>query len=196
MSTLRKRIQHSVKEDVSIVPYDARWPELFRCEAQHLRSCIPSELIRRIDHFGSTAVPGLAAKPVIDLLVEVRSLRAARTEIAPILKSQGYDYFWRPTFGDDIPPWYAFFIRRDSRGIRTHHIHMITRRSVFQEHWDRLLFRDYLIAHPQIAKDYARLKTALATAYPNDRVAYTKGKTEFIERITAQSKKASRVGNV
>ena len=162
---------------------------MFRREAEHLHSCIPAGLIRRIEHFGSTAVPGLAAKPIVDMLVQVTSLRAARTEIAPILKAQGYDYFWRPSIGDDIPPWYAFFIRRDRRGIRTHHIHMVTGRRTFQGHWERLLFRDYLIAHPETARAYERLKSDLAAVHPNDRVAYTEGKTIFIERITAQARK-------
>jgi len=123
------------------------------------------------------------------MLIQVTSLRAARIEIAPILKAQGYDYFWRPSFGDDIPPWYAFFIKHDHRDIRTHHIHMVTGRRTFQEHWERLLFRDYLIAHPETARAYERLKTDLAAAHPNDRVAYTKGKSAFIQRITAQAKK-------
>jgi len=189
MKTLQERVQQAVQEDVGILPYDSRWAGLFRREAEHLRSCIPAALIRRIEHFGSTAVPGLAAKPIVDMLVQVTSLRAARTEIAPILKAQGYDYFWRPSIGDDIPPWYAFFIRRDRRGIRTHHIHMVTGRRTFQGHWERLLFRDYLIAHPETARAYERLKSDLAAAHPNDRVAYTEGKTIFIERITAQARK-------
>ena len=189
MKTLQERVQQAVHEDVGILPYDSRWAGLFRREAEHLRSCIPAALIRRIEHFGSTAVPGLAAKPIVDMLVQVTSLRAARTEIAPILKAQGYDYFWRPSIGDDIPPWYAFFIKRDRRGIRTHHIHMVTGRRTFQGHWERLLFRDYLIAHPETARAYERLKSDLAAAHPNDRVAYTEGKTVFIERITAQARK-------
>ena len=189
MKTLQERVQQAVQEDVGILPYDSRCAGLFRREAEHLRSCIPAALIRRIEHFGSTAVPGLAAKPIVDMLVQVTSLRAARTEIAPILKAQGYDYFWRPSIGDDIPPWYAFFIKRDRRGIRTHHIHMVTGRRTFQGHWERLLFRDYLIAHPETARAYERLKSDLAAAHPNDRVAYTEGKTIFIERITAQARK-------
>ena len=190
MKSLKERVELAVREDVVIVSYDSRWPQLFRREAEHLRSCLPAGLIGRIEHFGSTAVPGLAAKPIIDLLVDVRSLRAARNEIAPALKAQGYDYFWRPSFGDDVPPWYAFFIRRDQHGTRTHHIHMVTRRRIFQEHWDRLLFRDYLIAHPETALEYARLKTELAAAHPNDRVAYTNGKSVFIGRVTAEAKKS------
>lgn len=183
MNAHKRRVQNAVQEEVDLVPYDFRWPELFRQEAEHLFSCLPQERIRRIEHFGSTAVPGLAAKSIVDMLVEVTSLRAARVEIAPILQAQGYDYFWRPTFGDNVPPWYAFFIKRNESGVRTHHIHMITRRRAFQEHWNRLLFRDYLIAHPQAARDYERLKSELATTHPRDRTAYTSGKTAFIARI-------------
>src|SRR5882762_2598715 len=193
MNIREERVQRAVHEDVGIAPYDSHWPDLFGREAQHLRSCIPAGLILRIEHFGSTAVPGLAAKPIVDMLVQVTSLRAARTEIAPILEAQGYDYFWRPTFGDDVPPWYAFFIRRDQRGMRTHHIHMVTRRSTFREHWDRLLFRDYLVAHPETAHEYARLKTELATTHPNDRVAHTTGKRAFIQKVTTRAKKLHEV---
>ena len=193
MNTLEERVQRAVREDVAIAEYDVRWPDFFQREAAHLRSCILRPLIGRIEHFGSTAVPGLAAKPIIDLLVEVRSLRAARNEVAPVLEAQGYDYFWRPSFGDDVPPWYAFFIRRNAGGTRTHHIHMMTRRPAFREHWTRLLFRDYLIAHPQTARDYERLKRELAAAHPNDRTAYTEGKTAFIQRVTALAKQRAEV---
>jgi GrpB-like predicted nucleotidyltransferase (UPF0157 family) len=188
METLEQRIRRAVQEDVAIVPYDPRWPELFRREKEHLLSYLPAELIRRVEHFGSTAVPGLAAKPVVDLLVEVADLRATRTRIAPLLESQGYDYFWRPTHGDDGPPFYAWFIKRDpGSGARTHHIHMV--KPDFVEHWDRLLFRDYLIENPRVAREYEDLKLRLASAHPNDRVAYTKGKTEFVLRVTEQAKR-------
>jgi GrpB-like predicted nucleotidyltransferase (UPF0157 family) len=132
----------------------------------------------------------LAAKPIVDMLLEVTSLMAARTEIAPILQSQGYDYFWRPTSGDNGPPWYAWFIKRNKHGIRTHHIHMVTGRRSFQGHWDRLRFRDYLVTHPTSARAYARLKEHLASIYPNDRVAYTKAKTKFIRRVMARAAKS------
>jgi GrpB-like predicted nucleotidyltransferase (UPF0157 family) len=190
LRTVEERVERATREDISIAPYDSRWPDLFQREAARLRSCVPPGLIRRIEHFGSTAVPRLAAKPIVDMLVEVTSLRVARTKIVPILEAQGYDYFWRPSFGDDIPPWYAFFIRRDRRGVRTHHIHMVTRWRTFREHWERLLFRDYLIAHPKVARAYGQLKMELAAAHPNDRVAYTEAKTAFIQRISAKAKKA------
>jgi len=188
METLEQRIQRVVREDVAIVPYDPRWPELFRREKDHLVSCLPNDLIRRIEHFGSTAVPGLAAKPIVDMLVEVTDLPATRVRIAPVLESQGYDYFWRPTHGDDGPPFYAWFIKRDpNTGARTHHIHMVE--GHFAEHWDRLLFRDYLIEHPEVSKTYENLKVSLASTARNDRVAYTRGKTEFVVNVTEQAKR-------
>src|SRR5262249_18331935 len=147
-----------------------RWPELFRREKDHLWSCLPSDLIRRVEHFGSTAVPGLAAKPIVDLLVEETDLRATQVRIAPGLEAEGYDYFWRPTHGDNGPPFYAWFIKRHpDTGTRTHHIHMVE--ASFTEHWDRLLFRDFLIEHPEVAHEYQRLKAHLASAYRHDRVA-------------------------
>ncbi len=188
METPEQRIQRVVREQVTIAPYDPAWPESFRQEKEHLLSCLPNDLIRRIEHFGSTAVPGLAAKPIVDLLVEVANLQATRVRIAPVLESQGYDYFWRPTHGDDGPPFYAWFIKRDPRtGARTHHIHMV--KGHFTEHWDPLLFRDYLVEHPEVAREYEALKIHLASASPLDRVAYTRGKTDFIDRVTERAKR-------
>ena len=175
-------------DEIEIVPYDPSWPAQFEAEAALLRAALPPDLVLAIEHFGSTAVPGLAAKPIVDMLVEVTDLRATRTCIAPILESQGYDYLWRPTHGDDGPPFYAWFIKRDpGTGARTHHIHMVE--GHFAEHWDRLLFRDYLIGHRDVAEEYERLKVRLSSADPRDRVAYTRGKTEFVVRVTGQAKR-------
>jgi GrpB-like predicted nucleotidyltransferase (UPF0157 family) len=182
MDSLAKRIARAAGEEIAIAPYDPRWPELFRQEKEHLLSCLPGDLVRRVEHFGSTAVPGLAAKPIVDLLIEVTDLRATRLVIAPLLESQGYDYFWRPTTGDDGPPFYAWFIKRDPRtGARTHHLHMVE--ASFREHWDRLRFRDHLVAHPEVAREYERLKLSLAASSPRDRTAYTRGKSEFIAGV-------------
>jgi GrpB-like predicted nucleotidyltransferase (UPF0157 family) len=186
METLSEKIKRVLQEEVDIVPYNPAWPRMFEEERSHLLATLPPELIKRVEHFGSTAIPGLAAKPIVDILVEVTSLEETKRRIAPILEAQGYDYFWRPTHGDDGPPFYAWFIKRDSAGVRTHHIHMVE--SDF-EHWDRLLFRDYLIQRPEIAKEYENLKLDRARDYPNDRIAYTNGKTEFIVRVTLAAKK-------
>jgi GrpB-like predicted nucleotidyltransferase (UPF0157 family) len=186
--TLEERICRVAQEEVALVPYDPQWPELFRREKEHLLSCLPRELIGRIEHFGSTAVPGLAAKPIVDVLVEVTDLQVTRARIVPVLEAQGYDYFWRPTHGDDGPPYYAWFIKRDpASGARTHHLHMVE--PDFAEHWDRLLFRDYLIEHPQVAQEYQSLKVHLASTHPRDRRAYTQGKTELILRVTELAKR-------
>jgi GrpB-like predicted nucleotidyltransferase (UPF0157 family) len=188
MDTLEERIRRVTREDVAVVPYDPRWPELFRLEKEHLLSCLPADLLGRVEHFGSTAVPGVAAKPVIDMLVEVSDLEQTRARIASVLEAQGYDYFWRPTHGGGGPPFYAWFIKREpTTGARTHHIHMVE--AGFQEHWDRLLFRDYLIAQPDAAREYQELKFRLASEHPNDRVAYTEGKTEFVVRVTEAARR-------
>jgi len=175
------RIQRLTQEHVEIVPYDPRWRLLFAREQSHLIASLPSDLVGRIEHVGSTAVPGLAAKPIVDMLVEVRDLEASKIRIAPVLEAEGYDYIWRPTYGDDGPPWYAWFIKRDVSGERTHHIHMV---EPHFPQWDAILFRDYLRAHPEVAAEYAALKRDLAASFPHDRVAYTRGKTEFVTRIT------------
>jgi GrpB-like predicted nucleotidyltransferase (UPF0157 family) len=185
METLEEKVARVMKEDVAVVPYDPRWVGMFEQERLHLLSCLPADLVMRIEHFGSTAVPGLSAKPIVDILVEVTSLDETRQRIVPILETQGYDYFWRPSWGDDTPPFYAWFIKRNKKGNRTHHIHMVE--SHF-EHWDRLLFRDYLIEHPDIAREYGKLKMRLAGAHPNDRAAYTQAKSDFIRRFTAAAK--------
>jgi GrpB-like predicted nucleotidyltransferase (UPF0157 family) len=182
METLEQRIQRVLQDEIAIVPYDPDWPRLFEEEKQHLLECLPRELIGRIEHFGSTAVPHLAAKPIVDMLVEVTSLAQAQLRIAPALEAQGYDYFWRATHGEDGPPFYAWFIKRSPAGTRTHHIHMVE--SDF-EHWQRLLFRDYLIANPDVARRYEDLKLKLASDHRNDRIAYTNGKTEFIKAVMA-----------
>ncbi len=185
METLKEKIARVLREDIAVVPYNPRWPRLFTEETQRLRALFPRALVLRIEHFGSTAVPGLAAKPIVDMLVEVRSLVETQRRIAPVLESQGYDYFWRPSWGDDVPPFYAWFIKRNAEGERTHHIHMVEANF---EHWERLLFRDYLIEFPRTARAYGTLKQHLSTAYARDRVAYTAAKTKFIVRITKNAR--------
>ena len=177
---LRAKIARVVAEEVELAPYDPAWPAMFRAEAAHLRACLPGDVIGRIEHFGSTAVPGLLAKPIIDMLVETPSLERARQVIPPILEAQGYDYFWRPTWGNDVGPFYCWFIKREAAGNRTHHIHVV---EPHFEHWQRLGFRDYLRAHPGTARAYAALKRNLAADYKTDRVAYTQAKGGFIRRV-------------
>ncbi len=186
METLEEKIARVVKEKVVLVPYDPRWADMFEQERLHLLSCLPADLVERVEHFGSTAVPGLVAKPIVDILVEVTSLDETRRRIAPILEAQGYDYFWRASWGDDALPFYAWFIKRDQDGERTHHIHAVE--SHF-EHWDSLLFRDYLVEHPDVAREYGDLKLRLSSAHPDARVAYTRAKSDFIRQVTETARR-------
>ena len=189
--TREDSIRRLVQEQVAIAPYDPRWPAAFAAERAHLLALLPPDLIRRVEHFGSTAVPGLSAKPIIDILVEVTDLEATKARIVQILDAQCYEYLWRPTHGDDGPPFYAWFIKRDAAtGARTHHIHMVE--SSFSDHWRRLLFRDYLIAHPEVAREYEALKHRLAADHQSDRVAYTRGKTAFIEAVMSRVEREPR----
>lgn len=182
---LKKRIEELVKEDVDIVSYNKNWPKIYIKEKNHLMRILPPSIVKRIEHFGSTSIVNIPSKPVIDILVEVTSLVKTKKRIVPIMENLGYEYFWRPTIGNE-PPFYAWFIKRDRRGQRTHHIHMVESDSKL---WDRLLFRDYLNEFPKKAKQYGELKISLSKKYPNDRVAYTKGKTEFIQKTTKEAKK-------
>jgi len=188
MESLEERIRRVTREPVAIADYDPDWPARFEREKAHLLACLPQDIIVRIEHFGSTAVPGLSAKPIIDILVEVTDLEAVREKVVPVLESQAYEYFWRPTFGDDGEPFYAWFIKRDPRtGLRTHHIHMVEPDHTI--HWERLLFRDYLIAHPDVAAEYDRLKRELAASLSSDRVRYTNAKSDFINRVMENARR-------
>ncbi len=186
METLDQRIRRVTSETVAIVPYDPRWPERFEAERQHLLASLPQGLVVSIEHVGSTAVPGLAAKPIVDMLVEVSDLSVVKARVVALLEAQGYEYYWRPLRGDDEPPYYAWFIKRDPvSGARTHHIHMVD--GTFPERDDWLAFRDYLIAHPAVATDYAALKVDLAAKFLHDRVGYTQAKTRFISAVVTQA---------
>lgn len=174
-------VARALQESVAISDYDPQWPMLFAAEREHLLQTLPQGSLGRIEHFGSTAVPGLAAKPIVDMLVEVRSLLDVRDTLAAILEAQGYEYFWRPGApgGNEIA--YAWFIKRGANGQRTHHIHMLSPDS---PDWNRLKFRDYLRTHPETAQAYARLKRQIADEHPDDRIAYARAKSEFIEQVT------------
>ena len=183
--TIEERIAAVAHEEIAIVPYDPDWPRRFEEEARYLRSRLPPSLIVRIEHYGSTAVPGLSAKPVVDMLVEVASLEKVRKIVAPQLEAEGYDYFWRPE-PPDGQAMYAWFIKRDAQGRRTHHIHMV---EAVSRMWDGLCFRDELRRNSDVARRYEDLKLSLAEKFRHDREGYTRNKTEFVVAITEKAKK-------
>ena len=176
--TLQEKVRRVTAEHVQVVAYDPAWPQRFEQEREHLLGCMPGGLIVRIEHFGSTAVPGLAAKPIVDMLVEVRDVAEAKVVVPEILEPQGYDCFWRPSWGDDIPPWYTWCIRRDAAGLRTHHLHV----GEVEFKAAELQFRDVLRSRPEVAAAYAELKLRLAGEHEADRIAYTEAKTAFVRQ--------------
>jgi GrpB-like predicted nucleotidyltransferase (UPF0157 family) len=163
-------------DKVVIVDYEPHWAILFRQEAERLREVLEGNLITRIEHFGSTAVPGLAAKPIIDLLVGVSSLAQAKQLAVSQLETLGYAYW-----ADNPDPQRLFFVKGlPPNSPRTHHIHMVEPDSLL---WECLLFRDYLRQHPDEAANYAQLKHDLAQRFSTDREAYTSAKTQYIQSV-------------
>ncbi|SOB58542.1 Dephospho-CoA kinase/protein folding accessory domain-containing protein [Pseudodesulfovibrio profundus] len=178
--TLEEKIQRVLRDHVELVEYDPAWPAMFEAEKKHLLGLFPGGLIRRVEHYGSTSIPGMTAKPIVDMLIEVRDLEETRQAVPPVLEALGYDFFWRPLGENDGPPHYAWFIKRDRQGRRTHHLHMVEADSFV---WEGLVFRDYLLAHPEWAARYLELKRDLCRRYPDDRIAYTHGKGDFVSQV-------------
>jgi GrpB-like predicted nucleotidyltransferase (UPF0157 family) len=176
---LSDRIAELTREQVSIVQYDPRWAEHYTVEEDRLSRGLPPGLVKRIAHIGSTAVPGMSAKPIIDIQVEVTTLDNVQRDVVPIMEDMGYEFIWRPTIGEEAP-FYAWFIKRDGQGHRTHHVHMVEPDQVST---DRIRFRDLLCADPALAQKYEALKQELARVHSGDRATYTASKTPFIQEV-------------
>jgi GrpB-like predicted nucleotidyltransferase (UPF0157 family) len=165
-------------DDIAIVEYDLRWPARFAAEADRVRRAIDEPFVR-IEHHGSTAVPGLAAKPVIDMLVAVPSIAVAERYAAALVR-RGYEAV-APSYREIWPERIVLIRREDGR--RVCHVHLVLGHHAM---WERLLaFRNYLRSHPDVAAEYAALKRTLAASLGQDRHAYMTAKGEFIDRITA-----------
>jgi GrpB-like predicted nucleotidyltransferase (UPF0157 family) len=159
------------KGTVRLVPYTQEWERLFEEEKCRLQAAV-GKYVLDIQHVGSTSIPGMLAKPILDIAIAVQNFEEAGICIQPIEQS-GYEYM-----GENGIPRRRFFVKGDPR---THHIHMNEMGS-----WDwnnQIDFRDYLIQHPESAEEYAELKLALAQRYPTDRQSYLDGKAPFIERV-------------
>jgi GrpB-like predicted nucleotidyltransferase (UPF0157 family) len=156
---------------VLVAPYQPDWPARFAEEAERLRAALGTRLLA-IEHVGSTSVPGLDAKPILDLMAGVESLAEAE-RLVPLLRELEYEH--KP---DPEIPERLYFVR-GSAELRTHHLSLAEPGSAFWR--QELRFRDLLRADPALASEYARLKHALAARHPRDRLAYAAGKQPFIE---------------
>ena len=168
-------LAEAIVESVILEPSDSAWPRQFASERKRLLVALPGRFVA-IEHFGSTAVPRLLAKPVIDILAGLPALDDAESLIDR-LSVLGYHYpvEFNSTLSD------RRWLMRQHRGRRTHHLHLVVFDGAI---WSRELhFRDLLRANPAIAAQYAVRKTELAAMYGGDREAYTQAKGEFIASI-------------
>ena len=168
--------------EVRLVPHDPRWAVAYRREAERLQQALGAHALE-IAHIGSTAVPGLPAKPLLDVMVAIASLEE-RGVVIPLLERIGYEH--RP---HDTLPERLFFIAGEPEARRVN-LSLAALDSAFWR--DHLAFRDILRARPEVATAYARLKAGLAEQYPDDRLAYTAAKGAFVASVLAADDQVDR----
>lgn len=168
---------------IRMVEYNPQWPAYFEVEKVHLLKILKNQNLLRIVHFGSTAVPKLAAKPIIDILVEIAD-QTDKEAVISKMTANGYSHMKNH-------PTHLMFVKgyhKTGYDAICYHIHMGTKEE--GQLWERLLFKDYLCTHWNIAKEYEELKFALAKKHKYNREDYTEAKTGFVKKITALAKKA------
>lgn len=172
-SRARPGVRGGRSREYGLVDYDPAWPTMFEEESARIREAL-GDVAARIEHVGSTAVPALAAKPVIDIQVSVRSMVPRERFVAPLV---GVGYEFVP---DPIDTEHEYF-KKEANGVRTYQIHVCPVGS----EWERrhLAFRDHLRVNPGDAARYAELKRRLAAEHPKDVIAYVDGKTPFIREV-------------
>lgn len=160
------------KNKVILSPHDDRWTDEFRQAEQRFRELFGDEIIR-IEHVGSTAIPGILAKPMLDIAILFRAITAP---VFDRMQDLGYTYY------GEVAPGKHLFLLREADGRSLQHVHCcaVDKPEPFHE---QLRFRDFLRAHPAYAREYEQLKQQLASRYPDDRSRYTAGKQEFFEKI-------------
>ncbi len=171
------------KRDFTVVPYRSDWVELFEQEAGLLRNALGEKALR-IEHIGSTSIPGIEAKAIIDIMVAVASLTQAREHI-PALEARGYVY--KP---HDIIPERLFFAKEDTPEHRTHHLNLVQQDSGFWK--NQLAFRDYLRGHDRFAREYVDLKKSIARMYAQTNEIDPEAKSEFVAKVLALAAKEQR----
>lgn len=170
----------AASDSIYLVEHDPSWSMKAGEEIRALRQILPSQLAKKVEHTGSTAIPGIKAKPIIDILILVSDITAAQSAIVPI-KSLGYQYW------DENPDKTQMFFVKGMPPFgqgRTHHILIVEDENVVRS---RVAFRDYLRTHLETATQYEILKTDLAQRFHQDREAYTQAKTQFVNQIVREA---------
>ena len=173
----KKNISKTDKRRVGVVSYNPNWKDMCKEESEKIKNIL-NDIIVDIHHIGSTAIPGIKAKPVIDILVEVKDIGAV-DQYNNKMEELGYE-----VMGEYGIPKRRFF--RKGGNNRTHHIHIF---QVGNEEIERHInFKEYLIAHPDKAREYSKLKEKLTNKYTYDVENYTNGKSDFIKEIDRKAK--------
>lgn len=159
--------------EVKIEPYNIAWPSMFEAEKDFLTTVAGKWLCGSIEHIGSTSIPGLMAKPVIDIMFGVQSLERS-VPVIDVIKSNGYQYY---PYKREVMHWFC----KPSDEHRTHHLHLVPYQSNLWN--DRIRFREILLNDALIAKEYSDLKRVLAKQYKYDRETYTEEKEPFIAHV-------------
>jgi GrpB-like predicted nucleotidyltransferase (UPF0157 family) len=169
---------------VVVTPYNSDWPTAFTRESEALSRVFTDSLLA-IHHIGSTSVPGLAAKPIIDILVVVKETRtidgfsAGMERLGYRVRGECLDAEIPGTPG-------RFYFSKDTDGVRTSQVHVCA--AGHSEIGDKLAFRDYLRVHPDRANAYANLKHHLATRHRDDVLGYMRGKDEFVKSVLIEAR--------
>ena len=170
-----------MSETLQVVSYDPEWPNAFSAERERIAAVLGAVALR-IDHHGSTAVPGLAAKPIIDIQVSVLRLQPIETYAAGLVQ---LGFVHVPHADDAVCP----FFHKPRAWPHTHHVHVV--QSGGDEERRTLAFRDYLREHPEVARAYEELKRGLAPRYSatdfSSRQAYADAKAAFVTQITGRA---------
>jgi len=186
--TTSKKIQNMTSEELGqlfpiiIQEYSDKWPDFYEKEKKIILDSFDKSDIVNIDHIGSTSIPGLKAKSTIDILLQV-SEQIDIQKLEHVFQSHGYQLTKQP---DNPPPQMSFVKGYTEYGFRGQAYHVHIR---YKGDWDEIRFRNYLINHKGISKEYETLKLELADRYKYDREAYTDSKTDFIEKINKLTRK-------
>ena len=163
---------------IRVVAHDPAWRDEFKAEASRITRAL-GDLVIRLHHIGSTAIPGIFAKPIIDFLMEVGDI-VELDDRCSIMERLGYE-----PMGEFGIPGRRFFRKNNASGARTHHVHAFEAGHTEVER--HLAFRDYMISHPEEAQVYSNLKRKLAQEHPDDIEAYMDGKDPFVKEYEAKA---------
>jgi len=161
---------------------DPEWGRHYQIEKEKIRNALGPGCIISIEHIGSTAIPGIKAKSSIDILVQITETTPDQ-HIIEQLQQTAYNFIPRP---ENPAPHMMFVKGYTTAGLKGQAFHIHVR---YKGDWDEIYFRDYLIAHPEVAREYEDLKIRLSMEFKNDREGYTEAKTDFVKMVSGNTKR-------